>query len=316
LTLGNYLGAFKQFAQLQYEAECIYCVVDMHAITLPKEPSELRKYILDIASWYIASGLDTERAILFAQSDVSAHAELAWILTCCSYTGELTRMTQFKDKGRGQESVPTGIFVYPALMAADILVYDADVVPVGEDQRQHIELTRDIAIRVNNRFGDLFVVPEGRYVKEGAKIMALDDPSKKMSKSAENEHSKIMLLDDEDKIRKSIMRATTDSDGEVRFDEENKPGVSNLINIYSVLTGKSIADIEQQYKGIGYGDFKGDLAQVTIDALIPLKERFHEIRNSEKLPKILEEGAERARAIADPVLARTMKAFGLGVRKR
>jgi tryptophanyl-tRNA synthetase len=272
---------------------------------------------LDIAAWYIACGLDTKGSILFAQSDVSAHAELAWVLTCSSYTGELSRMTQFKAKGKGAESVPAGIFTYPVLMAADILLYDTDVVPVGEDQRQHIELARDLAIRVNNRFGgDVFVVPEGRYVTEGARIMALDDPTVKMSKSTENDYSRISLLDDEDKIRKAFSRATTDSDGEIRYDEETKPGVSNLLNIYSVFSGKSIEEIEKQYAGQGYGAFKSDLADLTIESLLPLKERYNEIRYSDELVDILRDGADRANAIAEKVLARVYDRFGLGVRKR
>jgi tryptophanyl-tRNA synthetase len=317
MHIGNYLGAFKQFVEIQHEADCVYCVVDMHAITLPKDPAELQQYILDIAAWYIACGLDTKKAILFVQSDVTAHAELAWILTCCSYTGELSRMTQYKAKGKGAESVPAGIFTYPTLMAADILLYDTDVVPVGEDQRQHIELTRDLAVRINNRFGDdTFVVPEGKYVKEGARIMALDDPTAKMSKSTENEFSRISLLDDEDKIRKAIARATTDSEGEIRYDEEAKPGVSNLLNIYSVLTGKTIPELEKQYAGQGYGTFKNDLADVTVAALAPLRERYQEIRASEELRGTLLDGAERANAIAEKVMARVMDRFGLGVRKR
>jgi tryptophanyl-tRNA synthetase len=317
MHIGNYLGAFKQFVKLQYEADCVYCVVDMHSITLPKDPAELRQYILDIAAWYIACGLDTKGSILFAQSDVGAHAELAWVLTCSSYTGELSRMTQFKAKGKGAESVPAGIFTYPVLMAADILVYDTDVVPVGEDQRQHIELARDLAIRVNNRFGGgVFVVPEGRYVTEGARIMALDDPTVKMSKSAENEYSRISLLDDEGKIRKALSRATTDSDGEIRYDEEKKPGVSNLLNIYSVFSGKSIEELEKQYAGQGYGTFKNDLADLTIETLTPLREKYLEIRHSDELVGILLDGAERANAIAEKVLARVYDKFGLGVRKR
>ena len=215
LHIGNYLGALKQFIELQDDHECIYCVVDMHSITLPQDPNELRSHILDIAALYMAVGIDPKKSIIFVQSEVSAHAELGWILTCSSYMGELSRMTQFKDKSRGKEngSIPTGIFTYPTLMAADILVYDADIVPVGNDQKQHIELTRDLAIRINNRFNkNTFVVPEGRFLKEGARIMALDDPTSKMSKSAENEFSRISILDSDAKIKKAIMRATTDSE--------------------------------------------------------------------------------------------------------
>ena len=215
IHLGNYLGALKQFVELQKDNECIYCIVDMHAITVAQDPEELKSHILDVAALYLAVGVDPEESIVFVQSEVPGHAELSWLLTCSSYTGELSRMTQFKDKGKGKESVPTGLFMYPVLMAADILLYDTNIVPVGIDQKQHIELTRDLCNRINNKYGKTFVLPEGRYLKEGAKIMALDDPTKKMSKSAENELSRISLLDDEAKIKKAIMKATTDSDGVV-----------------------------------------------------------------------------------------------------
>jgi tryptophan--tRNA ligase len=221
-------------------------------------------------------------------------------------------MTQFKDKGKGRESVPTGLFTYPVLMAADILLYDTEVVPVGIDQKQHIELTRDLCNRVNNKYGDTFILPEGRYLKEGAKIMALDDPTKKMSKSAENELSRISLLDDDKKIKKAIMRATTDSDGVVKFDVENKPGISNLMNIYTAFSDLSIGQIEEKYKGKGYGDFKKDLVEIVIDGLKPFKERFEEIRNSQELVRILEDGEKRANEIAEKVLDRVKDKFGIG----
>ena len=264
IHLGNYLGALKQFVELQDDHECIYCIVDEHAITVPQDPKALREHILDVAALYLAIGVDPKKSIVFVQSDVPGHAELGWVLTCQSYTGELSRMTQFKDKSKNKESAPTGLFTYPVLMAADILLYDTDIVPVGNDQKQHIELCRDIATRVNNKYKKTFVIPEGRYLKEGARIMALDDPTKKMSKSAENIHSRISLLDDPAKIKKSIMKATTDSDGVVKFDVENKPGISNLLNIYSVLFGISVADLEAKYEGKGYGDFKKDLVEVTV----------------------------------------------------
>ena len=221
-------------------------------------------------------------------------------------------MTQFKDKSRGKESAPTGLFMYPVLMAADILLYDTDIVPVGNDQKQHIELCRDIAIRINNKYKKTFVVPEGRFLKEGARIMALDDPTKKMSKSAENIHSRISLLDEDGKIKKSIMRATTDSDGEIRFDPEAKPGISNLLNIYSVLSGKSIDDIVSDFAGRGYGDFKKELVEITKEALLPIKQNFSEIRESEELLTILCDGAERAGAIAEKTMKRVKSNFGLG----
>ena len=238
IHIGNYLGALKQFVELQNDNECIYCIVDMHSITVPQDPEVLRNHTLDVAALYMAVGLDPVKSILFVQSDVPGHAELSWILTCSSYTGELSRMTQFKAKSNNRESAPMGLFAYPVLMAADILLYDADTVPVGNDQKQHIELCRDIAVRVNNRFRDTFVVPEGRYMKSAARVMSLDDPTTKMSKSAENVHSRISLLDEPGKIKKSIMRATTDSEGSIRFDREEKPGISNLITIYSAFSRK------------------------------------------------------------------------------
>ncbi len=312
IHLGNYLGALKQFVELQEDHECIYCIVDMHAITLPQDPKELREHILDVAALYLAVGVDPEKSIVFVQSDVPGHAELNWVLTCNSYTGELSRMTQFKDKSRGKESAPTGLFSYPVLMAADILLYDTDVVPVGNDQKQHIELTRDIAQRINNKYKKTFVVPDGRFMKAGARIMSLDDPTSKMSKSNENIHSRISLLDPPNKIKKSIMKATTDSEGVIKFDPENKPGVSNLLNIYSVLSGISIEDLEKKYEGCGYGDFKKDLVEVTVNALAPIQERYNEIRNSEELLNILRDGAEKANAIAERTMKRVKDKFGLG----
>lgn len=312
IHLGNYLGALKQFVELQEENECIYCIVDLHSITVPQDPKELRKHILDVAALYLSIGVDPRKSTVFVQSDVSGHAELSWILTCNSYTGELSRMTQFKDKSKGKESAPAGLFTYPILMAADILLYDTDIVPVGSDQKQHIELCRDIAIRVNHKYGDTFVVPDGRFLKAGARIMALDDPSSKMSKSAENIHSRISLLDEDSKIKKSIMRATTDSDGEIRFDPENKPGVSNLLNIYSALSGRSIDDIAADFAGRGYGDLKKELVEITKEALQPIKQNFSEIRESDELKAILRDGAEKANTIAEKTMKRVRDNFGLG----
>ena len=313
IHLGNYLGALKQFVELQDDHECIYCIVDMHAITVPQDPKELRDHILDVAALYMAVGVDPKKSIVFVQSDVPGHAELSWVLTCNSYTGELSRMTQFKDKSKNKESAPTGIFSYPVLMAADILLYDTDIVPVGNDQKQHIELCRDIAIRINNKYKKTFVVPDGRFLKEGARIMALDDPTKKMSKSAENIHSRISLLDEPSKIKKSIMKATTDSDGVVRFDVENKPGISNLLNIYSVLSGMTVPELEAKYEGKGYGDFKKDLVEVVVEALAPIKERYEQIRHSDELIEILKDGAVRADAIAQKTMKRVKENFGLGI---
>ena len=313
IHLGNYLGALKQFVELQDDHECIYCIVDMHAITVPQDPKELREHILDVAALYLAVGLDPKKSIVFVQSDVPGHAELSWVLTCNSYTGELSRMTQFKDKSKNKESAPTGLFSYPVLMAADILLYDTDIVPVGNDQKQHIELCRDIAIRINNKYKKTFVVPDGRFLKEGARIMALDDPTKKMSKSAENIHSRISLLDEPSKIKKSIMKATTDSDGVVKFDVENKPGISNLLNIYSVLSGMTVPELEAKYEGKGYGDFKKDLVEVVVEALAPIKEKYEQIRHSDELIEILKDGAVRADAIAKQTMKRVKENFGLGI---
>lgn len=313
IHLGNYLGALKQFVDLQEDHECIYCIVDEHAITVPQNPKELKEHILDVAALYLAIGVDPKKSIVFVQSAVSGHAELGWILNCCANTGELFRMTQFKAKSQGKESVGAGLLTYPVLMAADILLYDTDVVPVGQDQKQHIELTRDLAIRVNHHYGKTFVVPDGRFMKAGARVMALDDPTSKMSKSAENIHSRISLLDTDAKIKKSIMKATTDSDGIIKYDIENKPGISNLLSIYSALTEIPIADLEVKYDGRGYGDFKKDLVQVTIDALKPVKERYEEIRHSDYLIEVLKDGAKRADAIAQQTMARVRENFGLGL---
>ena len=313
LHIGNYLGALKQFVELQDTCECIYCVVDMHSITVPQDPKELKQHTLDIAALYMAVGIDPKKSIIFAQSTVPGHAELNWILTCNSYTGELSRMTQYKQKSHGAESAPTGLFMYPVLMAADILLYDTDIVPVGNDQKQHIELTRDLAIRINNKYGKTFVVPEGRFMKEGARVMALDDPTAKMSKSAPNEMSRISLLDEPSKIKKAIMRSTTDSDGVIRFDVENKPGISNLLSIYSAFSGKTVEQLEKDYEGSGYGQFKKDLVEVAVDALAPIRERYNEIRKSQELIDAMKNGTERANAIAEPVIKRAKERFGLGI---
>lgn len=313
IHLGNYLGALKQFVELQQDHQCVYCIVDLHAITVPQDPKVLKEHILDVAALYMAVGLDPEKSIIFVQSEVPGHAELSWILTCSAYTGELSRMTQFKDKSKNRESAPAGLFMYPVLMAADILLYDTDVVPVGNDQKQHIELCRDLAGRVNGKYPGTFVMPDGRFLKEGARIMALDDPTKKMSKSAENIHSRISLLDEPSKIKKSIMKATTDSEGVIRFDVENKPGISNLLNIYSSLSGISVSDLEKQYEGKGYGDFKKDLVEVTVEALEPIRRRYDEIRNSRQLIMTLKEGAEKANAIAEKTIKRVKENFGLGL---
>ncbi|MFA5527058.1 MAG: tryptophan--tRNA ligase [Peptostreptococcales bacterium] len=311
IHIGNYIGALKQFVNLQNGADSVYCIVDLHSITVPQDPKELYKHTLDVAALYIAVGLDPQKATIFVQSTVPAHAELAWILTCHSNTGELSRMTQYKDKSKQKESAPTGLFTYPILMAADILLYDTNIVPVGNDQKQHIELTRDLAIRFNNRYGETFVVPEYQGTKLGARIMALDEPTSKMSKSAENIHSRISLLDSPSKVKKSIMRATTDSDGVIQYDLENKPGISNLLTIYSVFTGLEIPEIESKYKDCGYGQIKKDLVEIINDSLVSIQARYNEIRESDELIKILREGSIKANAIAENTMKRVKNRLGM-----
>ena len=311
IHLGNY-SAMKNFVKLQEneENDCFYCIVDLHSITIPQDPKKLFENSLELAALFIAIGLDPNKVTLFLQSHVSAHTELAWLLQCNTYMGELNRMTQFKDKANTLQSVTAGLFTYPTLMAADILAYDANYVPVGDDQKQHLELTRDIAIRFNNKYGETFVVPEGIYPKIGAKIMSLDTPDSKMSKSNPNEFSKIGLLESESKIKKSIMRATTHSDTEIRLDWENKAGISNLLTLYSVFGNITIPKLEQKYKGVGYGSLKKDLVAVIIDYLNPIKKTYSELRNSSELEKILKDGSERANSISSDVVKRVKKKIG------
>jgi len=311
IHLGNY-SAMKNFVKLQEnkENDCFYCIVDLHSITIPQDPKKLFENSLELAALFIAIGLDPNKVTLFLQSHVSSHTELAWLLQCNTYMGELSRMTQFKDKSNVLQSVTAGLFTYPTLMAADILAYDANYVPVGDDQKQHLELTRDIAIRFNNKYGETFVVPEGIYPKIGAKIMSLDTPDSKMSKSNPNEFSKIGLLESESKIRKSIMRATTDSDAEIRLDWENKAGISNLLTLYSVFGNITIPELEQKYRGVGYGSLKKDLVAVIIDYLNPIKKTYSELRNGSELKKILKDGSERANSISSDVVKRVKKKIG------
>ncbi len=310
IHLGNYIGALKQFVDLQEEMETLYCIVDLHSITVPQVAAELYQHTLDVAALYVAVGLDPKKSSIFIQSSVKEHAELAWILTCHAYTGELSRMTQFKDKSRGQESAPAGLFSYPVLMAADILLYNADLVPVGNDQKQHIELTRDLAIRFNNKYGDTFTVPEYKGMKVGARIMSLDDPASKMSKSNPNEHSRISLLDPPNKVKKSIMKATTDSEAVIRFDPVNKPGVSNLLTIYSVFAEKNMEELEHQYEGCGYGALKKDLVEIINEKLQPIQERFNDIRHSDELLRILEQGRDQATEIARQTMKTVKERLG------
>jgi tryptophanyl-tRNA synthetase len=312
LTLGNYLGALKQFVEVQNEYDCFFCIVDEHAITVPQDRLHLRKNIRSLAALYLASGIDPEKATLFIQSEVPAHTQFGWMLQSMSYVGELERMTQYKDKSEGKEAVSSALLTYPALMAADILLYQTNLVPVGNDQKQHIELTRDLAQRFNNRFNDILTIPDIRVPKVGARIMSLQDPTKKMSKSDENVKGFISLLDEPKRIEKKIKSAVTDSEGIVKYDKENKPGVSNLLTIYSSCTGESIEELEEKYAGKGYGEFKQDVANVVIDVLEPIQERYEELIDSDQLDDILDTGAEKASAVANKTLAKAKKAMGLG----
>lgn len=315
ITIGNYIGALKQFVALQNEYNCYFCIVDQHAITVPQDPKTLQKNIRSLAALYLAVGLDPNKATLFIQSEVPAHAQAAWMLQCISYIGELERMTQFKDKSAGKEAVSAGLLTYPPLMAADILLYSADLVPVGDDQKQHIELTRDLAERFNKKYNDIFTIPDIHLPKVGARIMSLQEPTKKMSKSDPNQKGFISMLDEPKQIEKKIKSAVTDSDGVVKFDKENKPGVSNLMSIYSIFGNISIEDLEKKYEGKGYGVFKTDLAEVIINALQPIQDRYKELIDSDELDNILDEGAEKAALVANKMLRKMEKAMGLG-RKR
>ncbi len=312
-TLGNYLGAFKSWNKLQAEYNCIYCVVDMHAITVRQDPIKLRKMTKELFAIYIACGLDTEKNIIYCQSHVPAHAELAWILNCYSYMGELSRMTQFKDKSEKiGKNIPVGLFSYPILQAADILLYQTDLVPVGEDQRQHLELARDIAIRFNNIYGDIFKIPEIYTPKVASKVMGLQNPTKKMSKSeSENQKNSIFLLDDLKQIANKIKASVTDSDNEIRYDIKEKPGISNLLNIYSSITEKNIKDAEKDFKGMGYGAFKEAVAEVVVEEIRIIQNNFNRIiQEKEFLENTIKNGGERANAIALKTLKKVQKKVG------
>ncbi|MFS0762767.1 MULTISPECIES: tryptophan--tRNA ligase [Peribacillus] len=315
VTLGNYIGAMKQFVNLQKEYECFFCIVDQHAITVPQDRIKLRKNIKTLAALYLAIGLDPEKNTIFIQSEVPAHAQAGWILQSISYIGELERMTQFKDKSAGKEGVSASLLTYPPLMAADILLYSTDVVPVGEDQRQHLELTRDLAERFNKKHNDIFKIPEISLPTEGARIMSLQEPTKKMSKSDPNKKATIALLDDPKQIEKNIKSAVTDSEGIVRYDKENKAGVSNLMSIYSIFSGKTYTEIEEMYEGKGYGDFKSDLAEVVLGEILPIQERYNELIDSPELDEILDRGAEKANIEANKMIRKMYNGMGLG-RKR
>ena len=315
LTLGNYIGALRNFARLQDDYDCIFCVVDEHAITVRQNPADLRRRCLELAAIYIASGIDPEKNLIYCQSHVSAHAELAWILNCFTYMGELSRMTQFKAKSAAHaDNINAGLFTYPVLMAADILLYQTDLVPVGVDQKQHLELCRDIAIRFNGVYGDVFTVPEGYIPKVGAKIMSLQDPTRKMSKS-DPEETFISLLDGPDTIRRKLKRAVTDSDASIRFDPENKPGVNNLLSIMSALGAGEISALETEFEGLGYGELKSRAADCVIAALEPLQAEFRRlIADKAYLQGVINASAEKAGYLANKTLRKVQKKVGFAAR--
>ncbi len=308
--LGNYLGAFRNWVELQDSFDTIYCIVDLHAMTADYVPSDLESARLETAKVLLALGVDPDRSLLYTQSQVMDHAELAWILGTMTPMGVLNRMTQFKDKTGAGIAANLGLYAYPVLMAADILLYRANLVPVGEDQRQHIEVTRDLAERFNNRFGETFPVPEGYIPETSARVMSLTDPTSKMSKSDPNVKSRILMLDDHDVIRKRIRSAVTDSDPEVRYDVEEKPGISNLLEIMAACTGQSIDDLVDEHAGGGYGAFKDAVADAVVEELAPIKPRYQAITNGD-VRSILREGGEKARALAAPYTREVRKAVGL-----
>lgn len=315
LTLGNYIGAIKQFVALQDELEdtkMFIFIADLHAITTPQDRQELKKNIKSIAALYMACGLDPEKVNLFIQSEVPEHAQLGYVMESTAYIGEMERMTQYKDKKVKQtEGIRTSLLTYPALMAADILLYDADIVPIGDDQKQHLELTRNLAQRFNHLYGDSFVVPEGFFPKTGARIKSLTEPTKKMDKSSDNPKSYILLLDDLNRIKNKIKSAVTDSDGKIKFDVENKPGISNLLTIYASLTNQSIKAVESQYKDSNYQTFKEDLATIVVDTIRPIQEKYKEIINSKALDEALDKGRDEASYIARRKLSKVYRKLGL-----
>jgi len=301
--IGNFSGGFRQYAQTQERGEGFFCIVDLHAITITHDPAALREGTLDIAAMLFATGLDPERSTVFVQSHVTAHTEGAWLLSSVTGYGQLGRMTQFKERVAEEEFVSAALFTYPVLMAGDILLYRTDIVPIGEDQRQHLELTRDIAQRFNTRYGETFVIPEGVFPETGGRVMNLQEPTVKMSKSRGSESGTVLMLDSPDTIRKKLKTAVTDSGSDVRYDPTKKPGISNLIELMTVVTGSSIPDVEAQYQGSGYGRFKEDVAEAVIEALTPIQPRYHELRaDVGELDRLLQLGAEKAREASAPTL--------------
>lgn len=314
LTLGNYIGAIRKFVEYQDEYELYVFIANLHAITVAQDKAELKKNTKDLIALYLACGLDPKKVTIFLQSDVHEHAELGWILTCNSYMGELQRMTQYKDKtAKGETGITAGLFTYPSLMAADILLYDADYVPVGIDQKQHVELTRNLAERFNNRYGETFVIPEPVVAKVGAKIYSLQNPTKKMSKSEENPKGTIDLLDEPSLARKKVMSAVTDSLGIIQYDPENQPGISNLLTILSSLNGESIESIVNRYEGKGYGEFKKEVGQQVFDFLADLQKRYNEIIASGMAEQVIKEGNEKASFIAKKKLSKVKRKIGFEV---
>ena len=312
ITLGNYIGAIKQMVELQEEYESYIFIADLHSITVPQKRETLRKNIKSLLALYLACGIDKDKNIIFIQSENEYHTNISWLLECNTYFGELSRMTQFKDKSSKNKNFSAGLFTYPVLMASDILAYDIDYVPVGIDQKQHVELTRDIAIRFNKKYGETFKIPEPLIKSSGTKIMDLVNPTKKMSKSGDNPKGVIRLLDDIDSVRKKIMSATTDSETSIRYDVVSKPGISNLINIYSVLTGKSIDKIEKEFENQNYGTFKKEVANVVCDEVKKIQDRYNEIINGEELEVILDAGIEKTRKQAMKKYEVMKERIGLG----
>lgn len=312
ITLGNYIGAIKQMVKNQEEYESYIFIADLHAITIPIDREELRKNIRSLVALYLACGIDPEKNVIFIQSENEWHANISWLLECNIYFGELSRMTQFKDKSKKNANFSAGLFTYPVLMASDILAYDADYVPVGIDQKQHVEIARDIAIRFNKKYGEVFKIPDVMISDSGTKIMDLVNPEKKMSKSSDNPKGVIRLLDDLDVIRKKIMSATTDSEMVIKYDMEKKPGISNLINIYSALTGLSIKEVENKFLGYNYGDFKKEVSEVVVKEVAKIQERYEEILESSYLDEVLDQGALKTREIAKNKYFLMKERIGLG----
>jgi tryptophanyl-tRNA synthetase len=302
-TLGNYSGGFRQYVQTQEGSDAFFCIVDLHSITVEHDPDELRRSTLDLAAMLFATGLDAEKSVVFCQSHVTAHAEAAWLLSAVTGYGQLGRMTQFKDKSERSEFISAGLFTYPVLMAGDILLYQTDLVPIGDDQRQHLELARDVAERFNFRFGDTFTVPDGQFPEIGGRIMDLQEPTKKMSTTLSSEQGAVYLTDTADQIRKKFKSAVTDSEREIRYAPETKPGVSNLLEIMSVATGKGIEELERSFDGAGYGDLKSAVGESVVELLTPVRKTFEALRADEReLQRLLGIGAEKARRAAEPTL--------------